>query len=251
MFDLTLINTNARSLCPKVNSLITCFEELEASLAVITETWLSDGPSLAEDLEDLKLGAGLGMLTKNRPANPQGYSHGGIALVYHESAASFHEVKLRNVSDLEVLVATGKFQGLAKPVFVVACYVPPGYTAARGTACLEHIRDSVVELKRRYSVPHVVISGDFNQWPIQDYLIDFNDLKEIDVGPSRGDRKIDRTFVNFAEQITASGVLPPLEPDTPDLGAPSDHKVTYISGAIPRVRPYKCCLLYTSPSPRD
>ena len=126
----------------------------------------------------LNLGLVLGMLTKNRPVNPQGYSHGGVALVFHEAAASFHEVKLRNDLDFEVLVATGKFQGLSKPVFVVACYVPPGYTSARGTACLEHIRDSVVELKRRYTDPYVVVSGDFNQWPIQDYLVDFNDLKD-------------------------------------------------------------------------
>ena len=48
-FDLTLINTNARSLCPKVNSLITCFEELEASLAIVTETWLTDGERLSDD----------------------------------------------------------------------------------------------------------------------------------------------------------------------------------------------------------
>ena len=35
---LNLINTNARSLCPKIDSLLDCFEELEVDLAVVTET---------------------------------------------------------------------------------------------------------------------------------------------------------------------------------------------------------------------
>ena len=55
-FELTLINTNAKSLCPKVNSLITCFEELEASMPIVTENWLTDGQSLSDDVEDLDWG---------------------------------------------------------------------------------------------------------------------------------------------------------------------------------------------------
>ena len=49
-----MINTNARSICPKIESLITCFEELEASFAVITETWLTDSVELDDNLADLK-----------------------------------------------------------------------------------------------------------------------------------------------------------------------------------------------------
>ena len=52
--EMTLINTNARSLCPKINSLVTCFEELEAHVAVVTETWLTDGVGLQDDVADLR-----------------------------------------------------------------------------------------------------------------------------------------------------------------------------------------------------
>ena len=41
----TIVNTNARSLCPKIHSLIDCFNELEADIAIITETWLTSGDS--------------------------------------------------------------------------------------------------------------------------------------------------------------------------------------------------------------
>ena len=59
--QFNIINTNARSLCPKINSLIDCMEELPASLAIVTETWLSDGHGLEDDVDDLLNGAGLGI----------------------------------------------------------------------------------------------------------------------------------------------------------------------------------------------
>ena len=39
---LTIINTNARSLCPKINSMVDYFNELECTFAIVTETWMSD-----------------------------------------------------------------------------------------------------------------------------------------------------------------------------------------------------------------
>ena len=38
----TIINCNARSLCPKIGFLIDCMEETDASVGVVTETWLDD-----------------------------------------------------------------------------------------------------------------------------------------------------------------------------------------------------------------
>ena len=55
---INIINTNARSLCPKIDSLIDCFEELDVTLGVVTETWLADGDSLDRDIQDLAKGAG-------------------------------------------------------------------------------------------------------------------------------------------------------------------------------------------------
>ena len=57
----TIINTNARSICPKINSLLDTIEELDAAVAVVTETWLADGATLEEDRQDLLLGAGISL----------------------------------------------------------------------------------------------------------------------------------------------------------------------------------------------
>ena len=86
--QLTLINTNARSLCPKINSLIDCFDETGASVGVVTETWLSDGWDLEEDVDDLMAGSGLGMLYRNRPKNGKGFSHMEVWLFFSRSPLS-------------------------------------------------------------------------------------------------------------------------------------------------------------------
>ena len=75
-----IINTNARSLCPKINSLVDCFEETGATIGTVTETWLSDGESLEQDIQDLLHGTGLGMICRNREENARGFSHGGGSL---------------------------------------------------------------------------------------------------------------------------------------------------------------------------
>ena len=55
--DFIIMNTNACSFCPKVDSFIEPFDELEVSLAVITETWTNPESDLDRDLEGLSMGA--------------------------------------------------------------------------------------------------------------------------------------------------------------------------------------------------
>ena len=86
------MNTNARSLCPKIVSLLDYFDELKLTFATITETWLVDGESLEEDLQDLALGSGVSMLCRNRVVNGKPSGHGGVALAFRN-----------NVSDLSLI----------------------------------------------------------------------------------------------------------------------------------------------------
>lgn len=86
-FYLNYVNTNARSLRPKILSLIDAFVELDLFFSVVTETWFSDGAKLELESEDLLLGHGLRAVTLNRPPGNAGFSHGGVALIYRDSLA--------------------------------------------------------------------------------------------------------------------------------------------------------------------
>ena len=142
--DFTFINTNARSLCPKINSLIDTMDELDVSMAVVTETWLADGATLEEDKQDLLLGAGLSILCRNRKPDARGACYGGVALVYRAEDCNFKEVRHRNDGDFEILTATGSIQGHARKLAVIACYVPPNYSVARAKSCLEYVSEIVI-----------------------------------------------------------------------------------------------------------
>ena len=108
--DLTFINTNARSVCPKINSLIDNIEELDAAFAVLTETWLADGKTLEEDKQDLLLGAGLSLLCKNRKPDHRGVAYGGVGLFFKEDLCNFTQLNLDNPGNFEVLPRWDPYQ---------------------------------------------------------------------------------------------------------------------------------------------
>ena len=66
--------------------LIDCFEELDGTWAVFTETWLANGSALDEDIRELANGAGLGMICLNREPNVRGIAHEGVAVIHSTSA---------------------------------------------------------------------------------------------------------------------------------------------------------------------
>ena len=166
MTNLTIINTNARSLCPKLRSLIDCIGEMEASLAIVTETWMKKGQAMTELEDELLLGNGLGIMARNREALSNGVAYGGVALVWKEALGSFREVELPNPQGYEVLVAAGTVRGYSRKMIVVACYLPPNMTRVKGAAALDFIEETVIAMKRRFKDPYLVIAGDFNQWDV-------------------------------------------------------------------------------------
>ena len=80
MTNITLINTNARSLKPEIDSLLDCVSETEADFAVLTETWLQEA-GVADLKDDLSRGAGLGVLARNRKAGANGFAY-GLSLIH-------------------------------------------------------------------------------------------------------------------------------------------------------------------------
>ena len=149
----------------------------------------------------------------------RGFSHGGVGIVFRQSAVSLRKWKLHNPKNFEVVVAEGKLNGCGRKLIIVGCYLPPGYSVPRGREAMDFISGIVSEAKRRLDDPLIIVAGDFNQWKIGEVLVDYPDLMEHSSAPTRGDRCIDRTFSNLPD-VSVSGTLPP-------------------------------CLLYTSPSPRD
>ena len=108
------IVTNARSLAPKMRSLIENFVELDLSMAIVTESWLRDGSKLDECSSDLEMGKNLKIIRKNRPTKRRGRTAGGgVAIVFDRDRMSLKERKIKKTT-FEILCAEGRITGLSR-----------------------------------------------------------------------------------------------------------------------------------------
>ena len=231
--DLNVINTNARSLRPKTKSFIECFISLSLTMAVITETWLAHGSRLENDVENLLHGHGLAVHYLNRKPSANGVSHGGVAIVLKNNLASGKEYSFLNPDSFEVLPLQVDLFSIKRKLFVIAAYVPPNYPVARGRACLQHISNIVLDIKRGNPGAYIIVAGDFNQWEVGESLSEYSDIQELDTAPTREGRRIDRIFTNWSEDIVDSGVLPPLETEGESITY-SDHSIQYMCSRVPK-----------------
>ena len=208
---------------------------MSAAVGIVTETWLADVESLQRDLDDLLDGAGVGLICRNRATNSSGVAHGGVAVAYRAGLCSIKRIEIENPDNYEVLVTVASLPGYSRKLVIIACYLPPGYPVARGRGALVYVEDVVLEVKRRYRDPFLIVAGDFNQWEIGGAMSEFPDLREADVGPTRKDRVLDRIFTNFGRSQTEAGTVPPLEVEPGHPGAASDHRVAFVRAELPRL----------------
>ena len=211
---------------PKIVSFIDSFKELDATFAIVTETWLS--PGRQENLtEDLLLGSGIKLWTRSRQPGPSGVYHGGVAIAACNSNTAMKPFNITNPGQFEILAVSGKVKNIDRKFFIIAAYIPPNYTVPRAKECLRVIYNSIMDIKRRFTDPYIVVGGDFNQWKVDTALEDFVDLWEIAGGPTRGDRTIDRILSNLPQPpVTSCAVLPPLQSEEDTT---SDHKIVCVT----------------------
>ena len=209
--------------------------EIEADVAVVTETWMQDS-SVSDTTIDAAGEHGLDAIVLNRQiAAANGRQYGGVAIFGRASSTKLKPIEMQNPDNFEVLCAAGKVNKIKEKVVVIAVYMPPNYTKVRADACLEYVSDVVSEVKRRFESPLITVAGDWNQWDVSRVLDDHPDLSEVDHGPTRGGRKIDKFLVNFARSVVESDVLPPLDDG---YGRLSDHSIAYFKTEL-RIIPDK------------
>ena len=183
----------------------------------------------------MSLGSGLGLLALNRRKSDNGVAYGGVAIVYREALGKLERIKFNNRENFEVMGAAVSIRGHTRKLVLIAAYLPPGYSRAKGVAALSYVEEVLVVVKRRYKDPYVIVGGDFNQWKLEDCLADFVDMKEVEVGNTRGNKAIDRLFTNVSRAVTESETVSPLETEEEEgLLRKSDHRVAFCKLGLQR-----------------
>ena len=238
--QINLINTNARSLRPKIASFVRCFFGLALTFAIITETWLASGSRLEQDSEDMLLGHGLSFHYLNRVPGANGVAHGGVAVVAKNSCTKVKAYQFLNPEGFEVLPLVVTESSILRKFYIIAAYIPPNYPVPRGKACLNHIKDLILDIKNQCPDPYIVLGGDFNQWDVKLAVLDYPDIEEVLTPPTRLDRHIDKIFLNWHDEVTEAGCLSPLE-TSGEQGeiTYSDHRVQYVCSRLPKKEPIR------------
>ena len=212
-----------------MESLSDCMTELGSDLSIVTETWMQDSSS-ENMVIDTAGEHGLDVFARNRQETAaNGRQYGGVAIFARSATTNFKRMTIPNPENFEVLCLSGKVSKVKEKVVIIAVYIPPNYPKARADLCVEYVADVVAEAKRAHESPLIIVGGDWNQWQVKPILDDHIDMDEVEHGPTRGERKIDRFLVNFGRAIVESDVLAPLDDG---FGRESDHRVAFFRARI-------------------
>ena len=105
---VTFAVVNARSLAPKLDSLVENFEELDIAFAIVTETWFVEGPIYNQSVEELNLGHGIASICHNRKASAGRNTGGGVAIMAKKSLVSLANYPIKR-NGCEIVVGKGRY----------------------------------------------------------------------------------------------------------------------------------------------
>lgn len=228
---LNFASTNARSIAPKIVSMIECFRELDLTFFSVTETWLKGDPQTRKEIEDLKNAERISILTKNRQRRG-----GGVMLAFDQNKADFKLVKLNN-NKYELICCEGNIDGISQDVIVLTAYLPPKMTTSTLEDFCTCVSENLDEILVRLPNPLVILTGDFNKKDVSSAINDFPEIKCLRTGATRNGAQLDLVYTNFDSKVRESRVLPPLESN--DGESSSDHSIVYVTSNFPKVHRFK------------
>ena len=215
--NINFILTNARSLAPKIESLITTFEELDVAVGIVTESWLKDSKELDRDLKDLELGRSIKLIYKNRTKkrknatryNTKPSRGGGVAIVFNCAKTNLKENKIKG-NTFELVSAVGKLKNTDRHIYFFAMYVPPKMKAATFTDLTECIINAISDAKSKHKDPVFILGGDMNKRDFSAITRAFPDILTSATPPSRGNAHLDLLATNVENFLDKSELFPPL-----------------------------------------
>ena len=221
---LKFITANCRSLKEKIESLAEHLNEVDASFAILSETWITS-ENIDRVKNDLEKGFGLKIIEKHRRGKKKG---GGVAIVWRDSKINFSRYKLFT-GDFEIVAAKTKLRAAERSMFVFSTYYPPNMSVNDVIKMNEIITDEIQKIKTKEENPVIVVSGDMNGKDCSVLCSDFPDVFKVDTPPTRGGNCLDLCYTNFVD--VTSSLIPPL---SSRFGTVSDHDALLMNVIVPR-----------------
>ena len=223
----TVATYNLRSLMPKQKNLTTDVKERKVDCAFLQEIWTSeDNKNHQLETEKLLEWHGLKYLATTRKPNKRGVSHGGAAILVNLENFLCQRLNIHIPQNLEIvwaLLQPRSESARFKKIITCSFYSPPN--KRRNSKMADHIVGTLQMLACRYPGSAIILGADINQMDIAPLLNCGLRLRQVVDQPTRQGVILDVIIMNTFPFYKSPIIAPPIEPDDPLCGKPSDHSV--------------------------
>ena len=217
-----LTNYNMTALFSKIDNFARDMEERESDLSFLTEVWeKSENKKHQFKLEELLELRGIKYISTPRPGAQRG---GGAAIAVRLD--KFHISKLNIPLPRSVEVVWGLLKpkvvvGNISTIIVCCFYSPP--RSKKNRILIDHLTVTLQSLLNTHPNAGVIISGDRNSIEISSLLSIDPSLRQTVRQATRGLNTLDVIVTNLSRYFNEPIIIPPIVPDRPGHGVPSDH----------------------------
>ena len=217
-----ICNYNVRSLWSKTSNLSEDINERESDLIFLTEVWEKrENKKHQNKLTEMFEMSGIKYISTPRPGPKRG---GGAAIAIRQQKFTLSKLNIPLPSSIEVVWGLLKPKNITGKLskFIVCCFYSPPRSRKKNIL-VDHLTLTLQSLLSIHPGAGVIISGDRNDLSIPTLLSIDPSLRQTVQHGTRGDKILDVIITNLCRYYDQPVIVPPLQPDQPGRGAPSDH----------------------------
>ena len=217
----TISVSNMRSLIPKISNFRNDMIVREISVALLSEIWEKVNCKKTQfEVEKMLQLNGLKYISTPRTTK----RGGGAAIVVNLEKFTLEKIQILIPHNLEVvwgLMRPKKTTSKIREIIVAAFYSPP--RSRKNAKLLDHLMSTTHFLLSKYPNAGLVLGGDKNNLNISTLLTGIPRLKQIVTKFTHKNKVLDVILTNMHSLYSVPIIAPPVPPDDPLCGVPSDH----------------------------
>ena len=215
---------NLRSLFPKIDNFKNDMFERQVDVSLCSEVWeKAESKRHKDEIEKMLEIDGLKYFSTTRPRGKRG---GGAAIIINTENFKVDKLDVNIPHRLEIVwaLARPKHEDAQFKVIILCSFYSPPRSRLRNQL-KDHILGTLQMLTTKYNGCGIIIGEDKNKMNISPLVNTNLKLKQIVGLPSRKKEILDICLTNLFPFYNAPIIVPPVQPDIPGQGVPSDHSV--------------------------
>ena len=221
----TVAVTNIRSLGPKIRNFSEDILLRDITACLVSETWEKENSKkYKKNLETMFEEKGLTYISCPRPSTKRG---GGAAIVVNTCKFKFDNLNILVPGNLECIWGILRprqvtSRTIYKEIILCAFYSPPN--SRKNGDLISHLTSTMHHLLTSYPRCGWVMGGDKNKLPLAPIMTALPRCRQLVTKCTYKGIKIhDVILTNLGQFMSVPYIAPPVQPDDPTTGVPSDH----------------------------